>query len=123
MKQFLLFVLTLLPVAVNADESGWCAPGVYYSYNSSTHTLTVYGSGTMKEEVDGAGDIPWSSYKSDIQSLIVEQGVTSIGTEAFDGCTALNSVTIPNSVTTIGEWAFYSCSSLTTLNIGKACKQ
>ena len=40
--------------------------------------------------------------------------LTTIGYEAFDGCTGLTSVTLPNSVTTIGQYAFYGCSGLTT---------
>ena len=44
--------------------------------------------------------------------------VTTIGSDAFKGCTALTSVTIPDSVTSIGGSAFYGCRSLTSVTIG-----
>ena len=50
-------------------------------------------------------------------SLIIPEGVTSIGDWAFANCTSLISIAIPKSVTSIGDCAFYGCMSLTNLTI------
>ena len=47
----------------------------------------------------------------------IQEGVTSIGEEAFYCCFGLTSVTIPNSVTSIGGAAFAGCSGLTSVTI------
>ena len=49
--------------------------------------------------------------------LVIPDGVTSIGSYAFFGCSALTSITIPDSVTSIGASAFYNCNNLTSITI------
>ena len=48
-----------------------------------------------------------------VQDLTIPEGVTSIGSYAFSGCSSLTSIEIPSSVTSIGSYAFSGCSSLT----------
>ncbi len=54
---------------------------------------------------------------SGLTSINIPNSVTSIGSGAFSNCSGLTSVTIPNSVTTIGEHAFHFCSGLTSVTI------
>ena len=55
---------------------------------------------------------PWSDYISQITTIVVEDGITSIGNKVFSGHENVTSITIADSVTEIGENAFYGCSSL-----------
>ena len=73
--------------------------------------LTISGTGAMASW-NWKGS-PWYANKDKIESVVIEDGVTSIGANAFDGCSGLTSITIPNSVTSIGTSAFSGCSGLT----------
>ena len=84
--------------------------------------LTISGNGAMGDYSDtysSSQDIyittaPWGA---NIKSVDIENGVTSIGSYAFDGCTGLTSVTFSNSVTSIGEFAFFGCIGLSSIDI------
>ncbi len=91
---------------------GYCGDGVMYTYDETTKTLTIEGNNAMADYSDPSL-CPWYSYRGDIQTVVIKDGVTSIGVYAFDGCSGLTSVIIPNSVTSIGGNAFNNCSGLT----------
>ena len=55
--------------------------------------------------------------RPNITSVTIPKIITSIGNEAFAGCTNLVSITIPNSITSIGHSAFSGCSSLKSISI------
>ena len=52
-----------------------------------------------------------------LTSIPIPDGVTSIGSNAFEGCTSLTSITIPDGVTSIGDHAFSGCTSLTIIEV------
>jgi hypothetical protein len=60
---------------------------------------------------------PWYDYNSSITTVIIEDGVTSIGSSAFEWCSNLTKVMIPDGVRYINTYAFFRCSSLTSLAI------
>lgn len=82
----------------------------------STYTLTIRGSGAMKNFPFGS-DQPWYSFKQQITSVVILPGVTSIGECAFSWFPKLTHVDIADSVISIGGNAFKSCSSLTNITI------
>ena len=82
---------------------------------SPNYTLTISGSGAMANYPYNA--MPWYDYLDTIKTVIIDNGVTTIGDNAFFDCRGLTSVTIPNSVITIGSDAFRACRSLTSVTI------
>lgn len=65
------------------------------------------------------GTIPYYfAAASPIETLVIDNGVTSIGQEAFEFCSGLTNVTVPDSVTSIGQYAFLRCYNLTSVTIG-----
>lgn len=53
-----------------------------------------------------------------ITEVVIPEGITTIGAEAFLRCRNLKKVTIPDSVTALGELAFFRCESLRTITLG-----
>lgn len=83
-------------------------------------TLTISGQGDMNHfQIDYNYDsVPWRDYRDQITSVIISDGVTSVGTSAFEGCGSLTFVTISNSVRTIGPRAFHYCDALIHVTLG-----
>ena len=119
MKRKLFSILALLCLTV----SGAWADGSWTSGDctvtlSDAGDLTVTGTGAMADYTDING-LPWKNSRTSITSIVINDGVTSIGAHAFDGCknTNLTSVSIPETVTNIGKYAFANCTYLATITI------
>ena len=123
-------VLTPLPVSAFAAETN-SAVGAR-SGRTGDCTWTIDNDGTLT--ISGNGNLgsfyteseishnycytyttaPWGTGFS---KLVIKDGVTNIGTNAFCGCTRLKSVTIPASVKNIGTYAFSDCTALKSVII------
>jgi len=119
-------VFAVVVMAVGAGAQTWdcgkpasgTTPTNAVTATLSNGTLTISGSGAMADYTnDGYNFAPWNDSKSSITSVVIGDGVTSVGLSAFRGCTNLTSVTIPNSVVSIGGWAFEGCTSLISVAI------
>ena len=113
-------------------QAGFSAPfgdDMRYSYTADNRTLTITGNGPIPEcgqqgyyhngVFFDTGQLyaPWECISSQIEHVVIDDGVTSIGRCAFQNNGDLVSVTIGKGVTEIGESAFQDCKGLTSLTI------
>ncbi len=102
-----LMVMSIIPITASAATySGTCGENLNWSFDDETDTLTIFGTGDMTN-YENTSDVPWNSYRSYINSVSIDENVTSIGQNAFYGCDILTNVVIPDSVTDIGKNAFW----------------
>ncbi len=92
------------------DASGSCGTNATYTFDAETGILVISGTGDMKGYT--GGDVSPFANNTDIKTIIIENGITSIGYADFSDCTGLLKVFIPDTVTFVNEFAFFSCSSL-----------
>ena len=111
--------------------------GPYDHYNDQTYD-DILRLNTLVEETENCA--PWYSYHAEIDEIVLGDGithigsnafysvwglaniaipdsVTSIGNEAFNGCNALMSISIPDSVTKIGSYAFSGCYNIKSITV------
>ena len=128
MKKVLLLVFTIaimlsiiitgmfnITASAATTASGTCGNNLTWTLDDEG-TLTISGTGSMTE-YNAYSYPPWYTYRSFIKSVVIDEGVTSIGTYAFYGCTSLTSIEIPYGVRSIGGSAFYGCTSLASIEI------
>lgn len=124
MKKILLIIISILTIIsslpISTSAVSPCGDNVEWSFDSSTCTLTISGTGelftTHPYSVD-CDEIPWENFKHRIRKLVINEGITEIDYEAFRDCTGLISVSLPKSLTYIGEWVFAGCESLEVIEL------
>ena len=121
MRKFSFLIVLLLLCGQVFAVGGKCGKNVKWNLDKNG-VLTISGKGDMYEykwdrRKGLAYNTPFYKHRESIISIIINEGVTSIGEGAFYKCNKLNSIKIPNSVTSIEYRAFEGCSSLTSVTI------
>lgn len=121
------------------EEYGGFEGNIEWHFKKGVITFT--GSGSMESGFDEDG-FTWSALKNDVTSIVISEGITSIGDYAFSGFSKATSLTLPSSgltvigdyafnncgftsvsmpdtITTIGSYAFAGCSSITYMHISE----
>ncbi len=102
---------------------------VKWSFDSRTGVLTISGTGAMADykilKEDGVmhTSAGWKDFDEDITAVVIDRGVTSIGSYAFFRCTNLESVSILEGVESIGDRAFWNDFALKGITIPASVKK
>ena len=117
-----IFLLAFLAVFSSFYTVVWGTININeeYSYNSTTHTLTIHKAGDFADGVmtdfSSSKYAPWKgSYEGLATSIEIADGITYIGDYAFNGFSKVTSITIPTSLDSIGEYAFNGCSNMANI--------
>lgn len=101
-----------LAFGINADGNSYSLIGIGHCTDTVVVIPTNYDGKPVTKIADGAfKDI------TDIEGVVIPEGVLHIGNGAFRGCSALVSVSIPKTATDIGEYAFFGCQSLAAITL------
>ena len=119
MKLVCIAFFLLLLISVYAEENEACGDTCTWTLDDEG-TLTISGSGEMNDYNDDSNCPPWHSSRGSIKNVVIEEGITTIGSSVFSGLAFLTSITIPNAIT-IESDAFSGChiSSLTIVGTGE----
>ena len=116
-----IIALTLALVApLSAGAYDFKSGGLCYNINSDGKSVTV----TYENEnaprytnLNGALNLPTS-----VKNGGKTYSVTTIGNNAFAGCTGITSLNIPNSITAVGDYAFRDCEGIATVTVGNSAR-
>ena len=142
-----LLTVTALPLLASAESTpaSGTMDALSWTFNSAAGKLTITGSGAMKNYNGSSQKSPFYGH-SDIRTVEIGYGVTSVGDYAFYGCgqlrnislpeetmetigksafegnTQLEAILIPSGVETLGENCFRDCAALATVGMGSGVR-
>lgn len=104
-------VMTQGVAAIELGSSGSCGDNATYEL-SMDGTLTISGTGAITEGLQGK-----FAFNSNIKQVIINEGITEVGANAFQGCSNLKEVKLPESLKTLNGYSFGICEQLTEIYI------
>ena len=106
------------------------APNFHFSYNptgvcgehvkwalTNDGVMTISGKGEMKNYSSWYTPRPWAEYVDSIKAVVIESGVTTVGSYAFEDCVNLTSAVLPEGITSVGSEAFRNCCNLESISL------
>ena len=116
--------------AAETVESGTCGENAEW-FLDDEGTLTITGRGAIDSYTfdhqgyysgdgyygKGTTDAPWFDLRTEVKSLVIEEGIVRIGAYDFYEMTNLTSVSLPNTLEIIDNEAFYTCKSLRNIEL------
>lgn len=107
---------------VNGERSGKCGKNLSYTFNTYTGELHIYGTGDMDnfDSLSSFGPYfpaPWYYDAELVKTVIIDEGVTSIGSGAFVDCENATNFNLPQSINKIGWGAFAYCDGIESFSI------
>lgn len=100
----------------NAADANGTWGSLTWSYKKDNKTLTIMGSGEM-DDFENSDAVEWSAVRTSATTVVIEDGITSIGDYAFYYMPALTTIQLPSTVSELGDFSFAFCSALSTLTI------
>ena len=120
-----LFCFNVTSAFAAKPTSGTCGNNVKWNLNTTTGVLTLTGKGATKDYGETAlkGLAPWNESRELIKSIVVGEGITSLGQLLFNKCTVAESVSLPSTLTKMSDTkvpkygTFRECTSLKSVTM------
>ena len=120
-----LFCFNVTSAFAAKPTSGTCGNNVKWNLNTTTGVLTLTGKGATKDYGETAlkGIAPWNESRELIKSIVVGEGITSLGQLLFNKCTVAESVSLPSTLTKMSDTkvpkygTFRECTSLKSVTM------
>lgn len=109
---FGLLCLNMVSAWATEVKSGKCGEDLTWTLDDSG-TLTISGTGHV------ASDMGYRFWARDVKKVVVEEGITRLGENSFNGYVNMTNITLSDTLTVIGSGAFIDCSLLKKINIPK----
>ena len=100
-------------------NDGQCGDDANWSFDNVTKILTITGTGAMWNYEMNTNKAPWDKFKPEILSIVLSEGITTVGDFAFYNCISAQSVAIPTTLTSIGTYSFHRCLVLPSIDLSK----
>lgn len=112
---FMLTAVMLQCYTISVFAEGKVSENITWKQEGSA--LIFEGTGDMVLEYEYITQIPWYTLRTEIDTIVVGEGITSIGEGAFTAFRKLKNVSLPQTLSVIGASAFLSCEGLETITL------